>query len=60
MSFLGLTVHEFTIDRPLIEPITAHSDLLASFNKPIDLRHTYVLRADAERAKVVMDRLQAW
>ena len=48
------------LGRPMIESVTAHSDLLASFNKPIDLRHTYVLRGDAERAAAVMDRLQAW
>jgi HD superfamily phosphohydrolase len=48
------------LGRPIIESITTHSDLLASFNKPIDLRHTYVLRSDAERAAGVMDALHAW
>ena len=48
------------LGRPLIEPVAAHSDLLASFNRPIDLRHTYVLREDAAKAAAVMDRLQAW
>ena len=44
----------------MIEPVTNHSELLASFNKPIDLRHTYVLRGDAEKARGVMEKLQAW
>lgn len=48
------------LGRTLTEPVTGHSPLLSSFNKPIDLRHTYVLRQDAERAAKVMDRLQAW
>ena len=48
------------LGRPLIEPVTNHSELLASFNKPIDLRHTYVLRGDAEKARGVMEKLQAW
>jgi len=48
------------LGRTLVEPVTAHSPLLSSFNKPIDLRHTYVLRRDQERATAVMDRLQAW
>ena len=48
------------LGRPIIESVTSHSELLASFNKPIDLRHTYVLREDAERATGVMERLQAW
>lgn len=48
------------LGRPMVESVTAHSDLLASFNKPIDLRHTYVLRSDAERAAGVMDALHAW
>jgi hypothetical protein len=48
------------LGRPIIEPVTSHSELLASFNKPIDLRHTYVLRSDAEKAKQVMEKLQAW
>jgi uncharacterized protein len=41
----------------LIEPVAAHSDLLAAFNRPIDLRHTYVLRDDAERAARIMEGL---
>jgi len=48
------------LGRTLVESVTAHSPLLSSFNKPIDLRHTYVLRRDQERATAVMDRLQAW
>ncbi len=48
------------LGRPIIENVTAHSELLASFNKPIDLRHTYVLRSDADRARVVMEKLQAF
>ncbi len=48
------------LGRPLIEPVTNHSELLASFNKPIDLRHTYVLRGDAAKARGVMEKLQAW
>lgn len=48
------------LGRSLVESVTKHSDLLAAFNKPIDLRHTYVLRQDAERAAAVMDHLQAW
>jgi hypothetical protein len=48
------------LGRPIIESVTSHSELLASFNKPIDLRHTYVLREDASKATAVMERLQAW
>jgi len=48
------------LGRKLVEPITRHSSLLASFNQPIDLRHTYVLREDVARATEVMDSLQAW
>lgn len=45
------------LGRSLIEPVAAHSDLLAAFNRPIDLRHTYVLRDDAERAARIMEGL---
>jgi hypothetical protein len=45
------------LGRSLIEPVTAHSELLAAFNRPIDLRHTYVLRPDADRAAAVMEGL---
>ena len=48
------------LGRPLVEPVTRHSDLLASFNTPIDLRHTYVLRQDADKAVAVMDSLRTW
>jgi HD superfamily phosphohydrolase len=48
------------LGRTLIDPVIHHSDLLASFNRPIDVRHTYVLRSDAERATRIMERLQAW
>jgi hypothetical protein len=48
------------LGRPLVENVTRHSALLTAFNTPIDLRHTYVLRSDAERAKQVMDSLQVW
>ena len=47
------------LGRPLIEPVAAHSDLLQAFNKPIDLRHTYVLRDDAAKAERVMEGLHA-
>jgi len=43
------------LGRSLIEPVAAHSDLLAAFNRPIDLRHTYVLRDDAAKAAAVME-----
>jgi HD superfamily phosphohydrolase len=45
------------LGRPVIEPVTRHSELLAAFNKPIDLRHTYVLRDDAAKATAVMEQL---
>lgn len=48
------------LGRTLIDPATSHSPLLTSFNKPIDVRHTYVLRQDQDKASAVMDRLQAW
>ncbi|MCS6970688.1 MAG: HD domain-containing protein [Planctomycetota bacterium] len=48
------------LGRLIVEPVTAHSDLLAAFNQPIDIRHTYVLREDAERAAQVMQRLSVW
>ena len=48
------------LGRKIIDSITNHSALLASFNQPIDLRHTYVLREDAEKARAVMDRLKIW
>jgi hypothetical protein len=48
------------LGRTVVEPITNHSELLASFNKPIDVRHTYVLRGDADKAKAVMDQLHVW
>ncbi len=48
------------LGRPLVENVTRHSALLTAFNTPIDLRHTYVLRHDAERALTVMDRLNSW
>ncbi len=48
------------LGRQIVESVTAHSELLASFNRPIDLRHTYVLRGDADRARTVMEKLQAW
>ncbi len=48
------------LGRPIVEPATAHSDLLARFHAPIDLRHTYVLRGDADRAAPVLERLQAF
>jgi HD superfamily phosphohydrolase len=46
------------LGRPVVEPVTAHSDLLAVFNRPIDIRHTYVLRQDADRAGVIMNELK--
>ena len=48
------------LGRTLVEPVTNHSELLAAFNKPIDLNHTYVLRQDADKATAVMEKLQAW
>ncbi len=48
------------LGRAVVEPVAAHSDLLSAFNRPIDWQHTYVLRRDAEAARGVMDRLQAW
>ena len=48
------------LGKPLIDNVTRHSALLTAFNTPIDLRHTYVLRQDAEKAKQVMDKLQVW
>lgn len=48
------------LGRALVEPVTNHSELLAAFNKPIDLNHTYVLRQDVDKATAVMEKLQAW
>jgi len=48
------------LGKRIVEPVTLHSELLARFNQPIDLQHTYVLREDAETARGVMDRLQVW
>ena len=48
------------LGRSIVEPVTRHSELLASFNRPIDLQHTYVLRGDADKARRVMERLQVW
>ena len=45
------------LGRTLVESVTLHSPLLAAFNQPIDLRHTYVLRGDAGTARTVMERL---
>ncbi len=45
------------LGRPRIESVTQHSDLLARFDAPIDLRHIYCLREDAERAAAVMQRM---
>lgn len=42
------------LGRPRIEPVAAHSHLLKAFNRPIDLRHTYVLRDDAAKASKVI------
>jgi hypothetical protein len=46
------------LGRPLIEPVAAHSDLLAVFHRPIDIRHTYVLRQDAAKAAGIMEQLR--
>ena len=43
---------------PVVESVTAHSDLLNSFNRPIDLRHTYILREDADVASSVLKELR--
>ncbi|NRA38050.1 MAG: HD domain-containing protein [Planctomycetes bacterium] len=48
------------LGRTLTENITKHSALLSSFNQPIDIRNTYVLNEDSDKACRVMDRLQAW
>ncbi len=48
------------LGRSVVEPVTNHSELLASFNKPIDLKHTYVLRGDVDKAKQVMEQVQGW
>ncbi len=48
------------LGRTLVDSVTRHSDLLSAFNTPIDLRHTYVLRADADKARAVMDRINGW
>lgn len=48
------------LGRSLIENVTKHSALLSSFNQPIDIRNTYVLSEDSDKALKVMDRLQAW
>ena len=48
------------LGRALVEPVTNHSELLAAFNKAIDLNHTYVLRQDVAKATAVMEKLQAW
>ncbi len=48
------------LGRTLVEPVQLHSDLLAGFNRPIDLQHTYVLRRDADKARAVMEKLDAW
>jgi uncharacterized protein len=48
------------LGRSIIEPVTHHSELLSSFNKPIDLRHTYVLHGDVDKATRVMEQSQGW
>jgi HD superfamily phosphohydrolase len=48
------------LGRTIVEPVTNHSELLANFNKPIDLKHTYVLRGDVDKAKRVMEQVQGW
>ena len=48
------------LGRRIVEPVARHSELLAAFNKPIDVQHTYVLRQDAEKAAAVMARMDAW
>ncbi len=47
------------LGRPVVESVTLHSPLLAAFNQPIDLQHTYVLRRDADRARTVMAAMSA-
>ncbi len=48
------------LGRPIVESVTLHSDLLAAFNRPIDLRYTYVLAGDAARARDIIDRFPVW
>lgn len=48
------------LGRSLVDSVANHSDLLAAFNRPIDLQHTYVLAEDADRARAVMDQQEAW
>jgi hypothetical protein len=43
--------------RSILESVTRHSVLLATFNQPIDLRHVYVLREDCAKAADVLNRL---
>ena len=50
---MPLSCERRVLGRTIIEPVNLHSDLLANFNQPIDLQHTYVLRQDAERAAAV-------
>jgi uncharacterized protein len=38
------------LGRPILEPVTRHSVLLATFNRPIDLQQVYVLREEHETA----------
>jgi len=48
------------LGHPIIEPVAEHSDLLSTFNKPIDIRNTYVLREDMEKAAKVMEKMKIW
>lgn len=43
------------LGRPVVEAVSQHSDLLAQFNSPIDIQHTYVLRRDVERARSIVE-----
>jgi uncharacterized protein len=45
------------LGRTVVESVTQHAPLLAAFNQPIDLRHTYVLRQDAATATGIASRL---
>ena len=38
----ALSCERRVLGQSIIEPVNLHSDLLANFNQPIDLQHTYV------------------
>jgi HD superfamily phosphohydrolase len=52
-----LSCERRVLGRSIVEPVNLHSDLLANFNQPIDVQHTYVLREDAALARQVAERV---